>query len=416
MTGLIIFFLFIILTLPFLLLPIIVVGYIYVKPKTKILFCALVSLLFGIAGYWFIHPATDPDLVRYLEMLNRYSEKNLVESFNLVYTNLYAVDIYFYFISKLGNEQLLPAISVFIFYFIVLYILTDYKIRIGANRKEFLVYTIFMLTSINFCTIVNGIRWPLAFIIFFLAFYREIIQEKRNLITYFLYITSLLFHFFTIVFLLLRLILFIKNKKVIISIGAFASVTPQIINVLALSLSGVTSSFFIINQIIYSITRANMYFQWKEGGWADTVRNSGYYQLEGGFYYLVVILFILIMIKIYKQRNQCPVTKKQKWLMEEIFAFYLLITTLISFTMSAHTYIRFVIPLIVWFSLIVFKMQHEIKSITFKRVINVNLLLLSVVGIFLNIYLLRSMIDLGSYFANILSTGLITSILETITK
>lgn len=117
-----------------------------------------------------------------------------------MYTNLYAVDIYFYFISKLGNEQLLPAISVFIFYFIVLYILTDYKIRIGANRKEFLVYTIFMLTSINFCTIVNGIRWPLAFIIFFLAFYREIIQEKRNFITYFLYIASLLFHFLQLFF------------------------------------------------------------------------------------------------------------------------------------------------------------------------------------------------------------------------
>lgn len=416
MTGLTIGFLIIFIMLPFIMLPIVIVGYIYIKPKTKILFCMLISLLFGIAGYWFIDPATNPDIVRYLAILNRYGESNLIESFNLVYSNLYAVDIYFYLISKLGNGQLLPAISVFIFYFIALYILTDYKIRIGAARKDFLVYSAFILASINFCSIVNGIRWPLAFAIFFLAVYREIIQEKKNLITYLLYIISLMFHFYTIVFLLLRLILFIKNKKIVIVIGTFASFTPKIINVLALSLSGVSSSIFIINQIIYSITRANMYFQWGEGEWADTVRKSRYYQFESGYYYLVVILFALIMIKVYKQRNLCRVTKKQKWKMEEIFAFYLVITTIISFTMSAHTYIRFVIPLIIWFSLIVFKMYHEIRSITFKRVINLTLLFLSTIGVFLNVYLLRSMIDLKSYLTNILSTGLISSILETIAK
>ena len=61
-------------------------------------------------------------------------------------------------------------------------------------------------------------------------------------------------------------------------------------------------------------------------------------------------------------------------------------------------------------------MYHEIRSITFKRVINLTLLFLSTIGVFLNVYLLRSMIDLKSYLTNILSTGLISSILETIAK
>ena len=108
MTGLTIGFLIIFIMLPFIMLPIIIVGYIYIKPKTKILFCMLISLLFGIAGYWFIDPATNPDIVRYLAILNRYGESNLIESFNLVYSNLYAVDIYFYLISKLGNGFIYP--------------------------------------------------------------------------------------------------------------------------------------------------------------------------------------------------------------------------------------------------------------------------------------------------------------------
>jgi len=103
------------LVLPFL------ISYITVRQESKVVpLSAGMALIWGIAGFCFKNPATDPDLVRYLSMLRNYFGKSLFESFNLQYENLFAVDIYFHFISKLGNPQFLPAISVFIFYFIII--------------------------------------------------------------------------------------------------------------------------------------------------------------------------------------------------------------------------------------------------------------------------------------------------------
>lgn len=405
-------FLFFLILIPFGVLPFIIVGYANINRKNKIIVCSLLALLFGIAGFWFINPATDPDLVRYLKILSLYKDKNIFESFNLAYDNLYAVDVYFHIIAQLGNPQLLPAISVFIFYFIVFYIVGDFKIRLNVSNKDFIIYTLFVITAVNFCSIVNGIRWPLTSAIFLLAFYREIVQNKKNAFTWILYIIALFFHFSTLVFFALRLILFIRNKKVIIAIGISTTFIPYIIGTFSSRLLGFTSSLGFINQIVYFFNRANMYFKWNGGSWADIVRNSRYYQLESMFYYLIVFIFFVIFVYLNKRRKSRKFIYKNIWKKEDIFTFYLMIITVISFTMSAHTYIRFVTPLIVCFCIISFKFAREYEGTYLKIITNVIFIIFSLVGIFLNIYLLGSMMKLPSYFQNVFSTGLLRNLLE----
>lgn len=332
--------------MPFALLPIIVIGYINSKSGYRVLFCILVSILFGIAGYCFINPATDPDLVRYMQMLDLYKGKSLSESFNLVYQNLYAVDIYFHIISSLGNAQLLPAISVFLFYFIAFYIIQDYRMKSGIKKIDYMICSAFVACTIIFCSIVNGIRWPLSFAIFILAFYREIVQGKKNWITWVYYIIALLFHFSTIVLLILRLLLFVKNKKIIVLVGISGMLVPHLFNILADYTSRNSSKVLLMKQLEYFFRRGNSYFRWHQTGWDAIVRNSGYYKMEAYCYYVIVAIFAVCFYILYGFRKKRG-GQNQNWKSEDIFIFYLMVATVISFTMSAHTYIRFVTPFMI---------------------------------------------------------------------
>ena len=111
------FIVLIYLIMPTICSVIVLLGYLTTKDSRKIiLYSALLAIVFGIAGYCFKNPATDPDLVRYLAILSTYRNKNLIDSFNTAYTNLYAVDILFWIIANFCKPQMLPAFACFIYY------------------------------------------------------------------------------------------------------------------------------------------------------------------------------------------------------------------------------------------------------------------------------------------------------------
>ena len=403
--GMILFALAIILILPVALSPLALLGYWSPKSKYRILYCVLLAIVFGVAGYCFKDPSTDPDIVRYIQILQQYRGKNLFDSFNLAYSNLFAVDIYFYIVSKLGDDQMLPAISCFIYYFIVFYIMQDYRSKVTIKNIDYVIFTSFVTCATIFCSIVNGIRWPLSFVFFIFAVYREIVQNKKNFWTWFLYVISILFHFSTIVLLIIRLLLFVKNKKIVLVVGALGAVVPNAINLLSKRIGGLTTGNTIINQLLYSLNRSNMYFQWNQGEWADIVRNSRYYRLEAIVYYVIVGILIFSFYSLYKKKKKSGVSRNY-FATEDIFTFYLTVATLISFTMSAHTYIRFVTPLILCFTLVIFKFYQECRTSGIRIAVNTMFVLLSGIGVFLNLYLIRTMIDLPKYISDVVTFGI----------
>lgn len=409
-TVMAIFVISIILIMPIIICPFAMIGYWKPKAKYKIVYCIALALFFGIAGYCFKNPATNPDLIRYIQILHQYDGKTLFESFNTVYSNLFAVDVLFHFVSLLGDDQMLPAIATFLYYFIVLYIIQDYRFRSNIRTVDFIIYSSFVICVTIFCSIVNGIRWPLSYIIFILAVYRELIQGKKNVLTILLYAVSLLLHFSAIVMLIVRLMLFIKNKKIVVAIGAMGALVPQLISLLTTRFGSITTGIGIIDQLIYSLNRSNMYFQWNQGEWADIVRNSRYYRTEAFFYYIIAGLLIFSFIYLYKKRDSEGMYKRS-YASEDIFSFYLMIATIISFTMSAHTYIRFITPTIVCFSFVVFKIYKEYKTSLFRKMMNALFVMLSVAGLFLNMYQIRTMIDLPEYISDILTFGILNKII-----
>lgn len=409
--GMIIVAFVIILIFPIALSPLALLGYWTTKSRYKILYCVLLAMAFGIAGYCFKDPATNPDVVRYIQILQNYKGIPLFESFNLVYSNLFSVDIYFHIISMFDDDQLLPALSSFFYYFIIFYIMQDYKSKVTIKNLDYIIFTTFVTCATIFCSIVNGIRWPLSFAVFILAVYREIVKEKKNFWTWLLYAISIFSHFSAIVFLIIRLLLFVKNKKIVLVIGALGALVPHIINALSSRFGALATGSGIINQLIYSLNRSNMYFQWNQGEWADIVRNSRYYQMEALYYYIIVAALILCFVYLYKKRKKRGINQKF-FATEDIFTFYLLVATLISFTMSAHTYIRFVTSLILCFTLVVYKFYMECATSAFRIVVNSILVFLSGIGLFLNFYLIQTMINLPEYLSDIATFGLLKLIFD----
>lgn len=398
--GMTLFVFVIILILPIALSPLALLGYWSSKSRYKILYCVILAMVFGIAGYCFKDPSTNPDLVRYIQILQQYRGKGLFDSFNLVYSNLFAVDIYFYIVSKLGDDQMLPALSCFIYYFIVFYLLQDYKSRVDIKNIDYLIYSTFVMCATIFCSIVNGIRWPISFAIFILAVYRELVQGRKKIWTWFLYVISILFHFSAIVLLIIRFLLFVKNKKIVLVVGALGALVPNAISFLSSRIGGLTTGNTVLNQLLYSLNRSNMYFQWNRGEWADIVRNSRYYKLEALFYYVTVGILLFCFTYMYKKRKKTEINQNH-FATEDVFTFYLMVATLISFTMSAHTYIRFVAPVILCFTLVIFKFYQECRTSWVRIAINTMFVLLSGIGVFLNLYLIRTMIDLPKYISDI---------------
>ena len=393
--------------LPFAWMPYVLVAYTTVKEKNKLWICCLMALYYGIAAYRFIDPASDPDLVRYIDILRQYEGRTLIESFNLVYSNLFSVDILFYFVAKMKNVQILPAFATFVVYYIIFYVLADYRIRKEISTKNFIVYSVFTCSCIIYAGIVNGIRWPLSYFIFFFALYREMIQEKKNFFTILLYVISVFFHFSTLAFVIMRLALVVKNKKMVIFAGMFTTLIPQLIMTYADKVYGLTSNNIILSSIIYFIWRAKAYFGWStdEEGWAKQVKNSGYFTFENAFYWIVAIFFIFIIYKMAK-RNEKFFNKIN------IFIFYTLMVTIVSFFMAGHVYIRFVTPLVFMFAIIYFQFIKLYETNSIVKVTNICLIGFSLIGTFANLYYLGMMMKLGDYFSDVFSYGLLRYCLE----
>lgn len=400
---------FIYLMMPTVCSLVVLLGYLTTKNHKKIIiYSALLAIIFGIAGYCFRNPATDPDLVRYLEILSTYKGKGLFESFNTAYTNLYAVDIVFWIIANFGSPQLLPAFACYIYYFIVLYIINDFKAISGIKTSYFVIYFLFTICATNFGSIVNGIRWPLAFSMFFLAIYRDLYKNQRSFFTYFLYISSFFMHFSVIGLIAVRLVMLIKNKKRVLIYSMGIVLLPQILQIFTEKLGGIQTSIGLLNRIIYFVTRGNMYFQWQDGGWADIVRNSTYYRLEKYYYIVISVLFIFMVLHDYHElcKNKFSLNSVKP---VYIFLFTYMVLTVVTFLIASHVYIRFITPVIPLLSLVFFdNFGCESKSCVGVKInvryipVFVLLLGLTAIGLFLNFYFIRTMVDIKEFISDIL--------------
>ena len=98
-----------------------------------------------------------------------------------------ALYVIYYFISKLPSVHWLPVLVVFIVYGVMFYIAYDSQIVFQAfNREGKKIYSVgiaiaYMVFTMHYTYIISGVKNNIAFTIFVLATYLELVKKKNRL-------------------------------------------------------------------------------------------------------------------------------------------------------------------------------------------------------------------------------------------
>lgn len=195
------------------LLSVICILVLFSKPNNigRILF--FYTLLLTIMAYLFV-PNPGADLYRLIPIMDAYSNASREEILNLMLnSNTPFSVLYLYLIGFLNSPGFLPAITAFIFFFNIFYILKKSAIYLGSKSRDVaLVLLLFMSSGIYF-EVISGIRNMLAFSIITVCFFKEVIEKKSIIKNIVWYIAASLIHPAALALTLIRFIYFSFQSK-----------------------------------------------------------------------------------------------------------------------------------------------------------------------------------------------------------
>lgn len=178
------------------------------RKHIKWLFLALVLALSVMA--FFVKPLPTDDLTKYYNSLELLRKKSFAGYLNLQrsgYGNYDAVPVcglYFYFISKLGNNNFLPAITIFLTYGSMLWVIWRFANFYKISKLYLFIGTFFLLSTYWYYDTCSGIRNGLAFAVAIFCLYFDLVEKKK--IFCLGYLVALGIHSAAVIFLGLRLL------------------------------------------------------------------------------------------------------------------------------------------------------------------------------------------------------------------
>ena len=178
------------------------------RKHIKWLFLALVLALSVMAFY--VNPLETDDLLRYYNSLDLLRKKSLSGYFDLQrngYGNFDAVPVcglYFFFVSKLGNNNFLPAITIFLTYGSMLLVIWRFANYYKISKLYIFVGTFFLLSTYWYYDTCSGIRNGLAFAVEMFCLYFDLVEKKK--IFCLGYFVAMGIHSAAVIFLGLRLL------------------------------------------------------------------------------------------------------------------------------------------------------------------------------------------------------------------
>lgn len=176
----------------------------------KWLFLAIVFIIASLGysmGEW-------GDLERYHQQLMVMETVDFSTIIQFDFEYLYVADALLYFVSQTENMQILNYLIGFIVYGLVFYVLFDLLKRspIDFSIGTIIKLIIIIIGIVPFFNIIANVRCITAYIIILFAAYRDLIQGKKNVLTYLLYIIPIGLHVSAIIVLSLRFIQIIAKK------------------------------------------------------------------------------------------------------------------------------------------------------------------------------------------------------------
>lgn len=264
------------------------------RPKLWKKYTYLLVLSLAAIAYAY-KPYGSPDLERYFEQLAECAKRSLSEVFALYGDSLYLRSILFWVLAKLGLGQLLPALTALCVYGAAAMITNDTTSRQEADQYT-LYCTAFWLCMLPFFVVINNVRNVTAFAIALMAVYADLVKKERNLFVYILYIVPCLIHPSAILLLALRLLVRFAGKGKLI-IAFLTLFIPALIDFMYAK-----SDFFLrfgpVGRIINSAVGLAYGYKTgdRAGAWAQQVLNSGFQKVNRLVMMSLAILVILLIV------------------------------------------------------------------------------------------------------------------------
>lgn len=239
------------------------------------------------------------DLERYHQQLLYLEKTDLFTIIQFDSEYLYTADLLLYFVSQTENVRILNFIIGSIVYGIVFYVLNDILSRSSENFGigTMVKFAVIVVGIVPFFNIIANVRCVTAYVVILFAAYREFIQNKKNALTYLLYILPVGMHVSAIIVLLLRLIQTLSKRlgRGIIVIAVFL---PALIDFFY-EYSGLLGGNLIGELLSNAIARAYGYLYWTDTGFAAEVQDNLTNKLTRvyGTFFIGMVIFLLAIAK-----------------------------------------------------------------------------------------------------------------------
>lgn len=183
------------------------------KGVTFVLF--FYTIVLSIMGFFYV-PYKTADLYRiyeYLDYFRTFSFEAFLDRYQG--SSTLAAHVYYWLISKTGENRLLPAITAFICYSCIFYIVGKTAQKYNISKKN-IALSVFFIMSVGFYLgMISGIRSTLAICLIAYCFFRETVEKKFRVYHILLYVLAALIHNFAVVIIIIRLTIpfFVKSVK-----------------------------------------------------------------------------------------------------------------------------------------------------------------------------------------------------------
>lgn len=280
--------------------------FIFIVSKTKknkyfifftVLLLSIMAFLFNPVKAWLTN-GNYTDLYRYwsdMDVFSTYGWNTSDSMFKTQYSVMPVTKLLIYFVSKIGIKRLLACLSCLLVYGIFGYVLSNEAKENKCSNKYLNMAFIIFIFLVNYKISITNIRMPIANSIFFLTLYNDLNKKNNMFFNIIGYILCCSIHSAFLLFVGLRLILFLihkyNGKLIYIFIILYGTSITVITNILELYGS---NSF--VSSILYKI---NYY-----------TNGTGSTGMEYPIFILGIIKVLMMLYLIYILKNKANIDSK----------------------------------------------------------------------------------------------------------
>lgn len=187
------------------------------RKHIKWLFLALVLALSVMAFY--MKPNETDDIINYFNQVSMLRKggfstlRRCIQNGDNHWDSLPVCGFYFYLISLFPDNGMLPAVTIFLAYGSMFWVLWRASQRYEVNKWYLFVASFFILSTYWFYDICSGIRNGLTFTLFCLFAYVELVEKKYKPLCWLGYLAMCLMHSSGILMMMIRIALLLSGKK-----------------------------------------------------------------------------------------------------------------------------------------------------------------------------------------------------------